>query len=59
MKQIMALTQMKEMPQNCLECTNFACRLPLKMDGLTVKTAFVTKRHIKCPLKEVEINAMD
>lgn len=49
------ITKMETIPENCIECTCFWCRLPLKSTrwGTTdiIKMPYREKRHKDCPLK--------
>jgi hypothetical protein len=50
-KVLVITTTQSELPQNCLECFNSGCYLPLKGKNMDmVKTAYLTKRHSQCPL---------
>ena len=57
-KKIAYLTNLREIPENCLDCDVIGCWLPLKKSrsGITdiVKKEFLTKRHKECPLFEVK-----
>lgn len=47
-------TVMKEIPHDCFHCSMVLCSLPMKHDGVTVKAAYLKKRHPDCHLREVE-----
>lgn len=51
-------TKMTKLPENCLECTQTQCQLPLKCNSRggvsdVIKKAYLTKRHEECPLREL------
>lgn len=51
---IFFLTNLKQIPENCLECRIESCVLPLK-GNFEVKKEYYKKRHKDCPLREIKI----
>lgn len=55
-KKVCYITEMKELPQNCLECTLELCTKPCwQNDYERIKKPYRTKRHRNCPLKVLEV----
>lgn len=50
-KQVVSLTKMDRVPENCWECDYYGCPLPV-MDQM--KKSYKTKRHPSCPLRLVD-----
>lgn len=54
-KQVVSLTKMDKMPENCEECDNPQCSLPtMPWYPVLVKKSYKTKRHPSCPLRLVD-----
>lgn len=54
-KQVVSLTKMDKVPENCWECDHYGCSLPVmarRPDQL--KKAYKDKRHPSCPLRLVD-----
>lgn len=52
-------TNMKEFPSSCNRCEAWLfgkCRLPDKKNSLSIKSIYILKRHVDCPLVEVNEN---
>ena len=52
---IVYVTEMAEMPANCVNCVMRACALPLKARVYTptIKKRYVSRRHPDCPLRDI------
>lgn len=50
-KQVVSLTKMDKVPENCWECNHPGCPLPV-MDQM--EKAYKDKRHPSCPLRLVD-----
>jgi len=51
---IVYVTSMDAMPANCMDC-KMACTYPTSArDNTRVLKPYVTKRHPKCPLREIK-----
>lgn len=54
-KQVVSLTKMDKVPENCWECDNHQCSLPtMSRYPYQMKKAYRTKRHPGCPLRLVD-----
>ena len=56
---IVYITEMVEMPANCVDCVMEECVLPLKARVYTptIKKRYVSRRHPDCPLREIPAQA--
>lgn len=52
---IVYVTEMAEMPANCVNCVMRECALPLKARVYTptIKKRYVSRRHPDCPLRDI------
>ena len=52
---IVYMTEITEMPANCVDCVMRECALPLKARVYTptIKKRYASKRHPDCPLLEL------
>lgn len=60
-KCIVSLVRMDKIPENCLDCLNEWCVLPLasRRREPTIRKPYRTKRHKDCPLRLVEESALE
>lgn len=59
MKKVVLVTNMEEIPTNCMDCSQcgYGCLIPMKGKYLdSVKKAYLTKRPKNCPLLLLEAN---
>lgn len=56
-RMIMMLTGMAKIPDNCKDCPQHHCQLPLKENKYQpeLKKKYMTTRHKDCPLRDVDI----
>lgn len=52
---IVYMTEMAEMPANCVDCVMRECALPLKARVYTptIKKRYASKRHLDCPFCDI------
>lgn len=52
---VVVLSNMTEIPKNCVVCPFTSCSLPLKKNGFELRKDALSSRDKRCPLKEMEV----